>query len=145
MFFPLQTAWSCYLYFLNKITDLMDTVFFTLRKKSSQVTFLHLFHHTLMPVISWWVSLKALKNRKCYHFCRIMVKYIPGGHITFPGFLNTFVHIFLYGYYFLAGCGPEVQKYLGWKKYITKLQLVGIPTTSFNAPNSNFYFRFSLF
>ncbi|ENN70418.1 elongation of very long chain fatty acids protein AAEL008004 [Dendroctonus ponderosae] len=105
--FALATAWSCYLYFINKITDLMDTIFFTLRKKTSQVTFLHLFHHTLMPVISW-----------------IMVKYIPGGQITFAGFLNTFVHIILYGYYFLSSCGPEVQKYLGWKKYITRLQLV---------------------
>lgn len=27
-------------------------------------------------------------------------------------------------YYGLAALGPEVQKYLWWKKYITKMQLV---------------------
>ncbi|KAL1490975.1 hypothetical protein ABEB36_011642 [Hypothenemus hampei] len=98
---------AAYLYFLNKISDLTDTFFFTLRKKNNQVTFLHIYHHSLMPMIGW-----------------IMVKYVPGGHITFVGLLNTFVHVILYGYYFLAGLGPEMQKYLWWKKYLTKLQLL---------------------
>lgn len=40
------------------------------------------------------------------------------------GFLNSFVHVVMYGYYLLAALGPRVQKYLWWKKYITKLQLV---------------------
>lgn len=35
----------CYLYFLVKLLDLMDTVFFVLRKKMNQVTFLHVYHH----------------------------------------------------------------------------------------------------
>ncbi|XP_050310219.1 elongation of very long chain fatty acids protein AAEL008004 [Anthonomus grandis grandis] len=98
---------ACYSYFINKISDLLDTVFFVLRKKDRQISFLHVFHHTLMPMTSW-----------------MMVKYFPGGHVTFIGLLNTFVHILLYGYYFLAAFGPSVQKYLWWKKYITKLQLL---------------------
>lgn len=28
--------------------DLLDTVFFILRKKNNQVTFLHIYHHTMM-------------------------------------------------------------------------------------------------
>ena len=38
--------------------------------------------------------------------------------------INCFVHIWMYMYYGLAALGPEVQKYLWWKKYITKMQLV---------------------
>lgn len=30
----------------------------------------------------------------------------------------------MYMYYGLAALGPEVQRYLWWKKYITKMQLV---------------------
>lgn len=30
----------------------------------------------------------------------------------------------MYTYYLLAALGPEVQKYLWWKKYITVLQMV---------------------
>lgn len=42
----------------------------------------------------------------------------------FVATLNTFVHIFMYTYYGLAAIGPHMQKYLWWKKYLTKLQLV---------------------
>ncbi|CAG9759460.1 unnamed protein product [Ceutorhynchus assimilis] len=105
--FAMRQSWGCYLYFLNKISDLLDTVFFVLRKKNKQISFLHLFHHTMMPFVTW-----------------IMVKYFPGGHITFIGLANTFVHILLYGYYYLAALGPNIQKYLWWKKYITRLQLI---------------------
>lgn len=47
-----------------------------------------------------------------------------GGHSTFFGLLNTFVHIIMYAYYLLAALGPNVQKYLWWKKYLTSLQMV---------------------
>jgi elongation of very long chain fatty acids protein 7 len=30
----------------------------------------------------------------------------------------------MYSYYLLAALGPEVQKYLWWKKHITTLQMV---------------------
>jgi hypothetical protein len=49
---------------------------------------------------------------------------MPGGHSTFFGLLNTFVHIVMYTYYMLAAMGPQVQKYLWWKKYLTMLQMV---------------------
>lgn len=40
------------------------------------------------------------------------------------GIINAFVHIILYLYYYLAALGPEVQKHLWWKKYVTKMQLI---------------------
>lgn len=103
----LRVASGCYVYFLAKITELLDTVFFVLRKKNNQITFLHMYHHTVMPMISWGVT-----------------KYYPGGHGTFIGVINSFVHIIMYFYYMMSAMGPQYQKYLWWKKYITTLQLV---------------------
>ncbi|CAG9864846.1 unnamed protein product [Phyllotreta striolata] len=103
----LDSASMCHAYFLLKMTELADTVFFVLRKNNRQVTFLHLYHHTVMPMAAWGAT-----------------KYFPGGHGTFIGFINAFVHIIMYGYYSLAALGPGVQKYLWWKKYITTLQMV---------------------
>lgn len=51
-------------------------------------------------------------------------KYYPGGHGSFIGLVNSFVHIIMYTYYMLTAMGPEYAKYLWWKKYITTLQLV---------------------
>ncbi|KRT79815.1 hypothetical protein AMK59_8257, partial [Oryctes borbonicus] len=92
---------------MAKISELLDTVFFILRKKNNQVTLLHVYHHSIMPLISWGAT-----------------KYYPGGHGTFIGFINSFTHIIMYFYYMLAAMGPEYQKYLWWKKYITTMQLV---------------------
>lgn len=43
-------ARAVWLYYMCKITELLDTVFFVLRKKQKQISFLHLYHHTLMPI-----------------------------------------------------------------------------------------------
>lgn len=82
-------------------------MFFVLRKKSSQVTTLHVIHHGCMPMSVWFG-----------------VKFTPGGHSTFFGLLNTFVHIVMYSYYLFAAMGPQFQKYLWWKKYLTTFQMV---------------------
>lgn len=97
----------CYFYYLVKIVELLDTIFFILRKKFNQVTFLHLYHHFSMPAASF-----------------IGVKYLAGGHGTFFGFLNANVHIVMYSYYLLTAFGPKMQKFLWWKKYITIIQIV---------------------
>jgi len=38
--------------------------------------------------------------------------------------VNSFIHTLMYVYYGLAAVGPSMQKYLWWKRYMTKLQLV---------------------
>ena len=38
--------------------------------------------------------------------------------------VNSFIHLVMYTYYFLAALGPQYQKYLWWKRYMTKLQIV---------------------
>ena len=47
----LSHIWSFYLYWLTKFIDLLDTVFFVLRKKYSQITPLHIYHHISVPII----------------------------------------------------------------------------------------------
>ncbi|KAJ0180137.1 hypothetical protein K1T71_004728 [Dendrolimus kikuchii] len=94
-------------YLFAKITELIDTVFFVLRKKNSQVSFLHVYHHTIMSLLVW-----------------IGVKYFPCGHSVLLGTMNSFVHVIMYTYYLISGLGPEYQKYVWWKKHVTLLQLV---------------------
>lgn len=85
----------------------MMQIFFVLRKKDSQVTFLHLYHHSLTPLETW-----------------ICVKFIAGGHGTLGNLINNAVHVVMYAYYMLSAMGPEYQKYLWWKKHLTTVQLV---------------------
>ncbi|KAK9501008.1 hypothetical protein O3M35_002146 [Rhynocoris fuscipes] len=96
-------AW---LYLMSKYVELLDTVFFVLRKKQNQVTFLHVYHHTNMALSTWF-----------------FIKYVRASQSSVLGICNTFVHTVMYGYYLLATLGPSIQKYLWWKKYITRMQI----------------------
>ncbi|MCJ8734612.1 hypothetical protein PDJAM_G00237340 [Pangasius djambal] len=103
----MRMASVCWWFFFSKVIELSDTLFFILRKKNSQLTFLHVYHHGTM-IFNWWAG----------------VKYVAGGQSFFIGLLNTFVHIVMYSYYGLAALGPHMQKYLWWKRYLTSLQLL---------------------
>jgi len=100
-------AQATWLYFLNKYSDYCDTFFFIARKKFDQVTTLHVYHHAIMPLYTF------------FH-----VRWSPGGHEILAGYINFFVHVVMYLYYFLSAFGPGMQPYLWWKKYLTALQLV---------------------
>ncbi|XP_050342688.1 elongation of very long chain fatty acids protein-like [Nymphalis io] len=102
-----EILFSIWLYFAAKVSELLDTVFFVLRKKDSQITFLHLYHHSIMMIGTW-----------------AYLKYWPSDTLYFIGFLNSLVHVFMYTYYGLSALGPKVAKYIIWKKYMTKFQLV---------------------
>jgi len=45
-------------------------------------------------------------------------------HLGWFPFLNTGIHTIMYLYYYLSTLGPNVQKYLWWKKYLTQVQLI---------------------
>ncbi|CAH1100724.1 unnamed protein product [Psylliodes chrysocephalus] len=51
----LRMANLCWWYYISKLTEFADTLFFVLRKKNSQVTFLHMYHHSLTPVETWFL------------------------------------------------------------------------------------------
>jgi len=98
---------ACWLYFMGKFLEFCDTFFFLVRKKMNHVSALQVIHHSIMPIYGY-----------------VMVRWLPGGHETFGGTLNSLIHVFMYSYYFLASLGPQMQKYLWWKKYLTGLQMI---------------------
>ena len=53
-----------------------------------------------------------------------LMYWAPNGHESFGGIFNALVHSIMYTYYFLAAMGPQFQKYLWWKRYLTQLQLL---------------------
>ncbi len=63
-------------------------------------------------------------NLILFYFFFWKIYIFAGEQGVIVGVVNSFVHVVMYGYYFLAALGPEVQKYLWWKKYITRLQMV---------------------
>ncbi|XP_039984360.1 elongation of very long chain fatty acids protein 1b [Xiphias gladius] len=113
-----RVAW---LFWFSKIIELIDTIFFVLRKKHSQITFLHIFHHSFMPWTWWWG-----------------VGYAPGGMGSFHAMVNSTVHIIMYFYYGLSAAGPRFQKFLWWKKYMTAIQLTQFVLVSLHA--TQYYF-----
>lgn len=44
---------TSYYYYLLKVVDLLDTIFFILRKKNGQVSFLHIYHHSGMALLGY--------------------------------------------------------------------------------------------
>ncbi|EDS39481.1 elongation of very long chain fatty acids protein 4 [Culex quinquefasciatus] len=100
-----QELYLSYGYFLLKVLDLADTVFFVLRKKQSHVSFLHVYHHAVMVLMTY-----------------LAVVFVPGGHVFMLGVWNSLVHAVMYFYYFLASY--QSQDTIWWKKYLTRLQLV---------------------
>ena len=99
-----KTVWWC---FISKYVEFLDTIFFVLRKRERQISVLHLVHHSLMPITIGFG-----------------LPFTPNGHGTFYGLVNSFIHVVMYSYYFLASLGPKVQQYLWWKVHLTKMQLL---------------------
>lgn len=103
----MRIARAIWWYYFSKLVEFIDTIFFILRKKDAQISFLHVYHHaTMFPI--WWIG----------------VKWVPGGQSFFGALINSFVHVLMYSYYGLSALGPRLQKYLWWKKYLTRVQLV---------------------
>ncbi|TRY62206.1 hypothetical protein TCAL_01455 [Tigriopus californicus] len=103
----MRMARIVWIYYLSKFVEFLDTFFFIARKKFSHVSVLQVVHHSIMPIFA-------------YCLCR----WLPGGHESFGGMLNSVVHFIMYGYYFMAALGPQFQKYLWWKKYLTTFQMI---------------------
>ena len=51
-------------------------------------------------------------------------RYTPGGQDSFGPMFNSLIHLIMYFYYFMAACGPQFQKYLWWKRYLTTFQII---------------------
>lgn len=53
----LQIADAVWWYYFSKLLEFCDTFFFILRKKDSQLSFLHVYHHSTMFGL-WWIGIK---------------------------------------------------------------------------------------
>ena len=97
----------CFVYYMTKFLDWMDTCFFVLTKKFSHISWLHLIHHSTMPL-----------------YCFVGMRIGANGHYTLPCMINSLVHVIMYSYYGLSCCGDRIKPFLWWKKYITQIQLL---------------------
>ncbi|CAL1297575.1 unnamed protein product [Larinioides sclopetarius] len=104
----LETLPMWWFILLNKMTELLDTIFFVLRKKRNQLSMLHIVHHSAICLIVWYL-VRAPARAGFYGFIIVGI--------------NIAVHIVMYTYYGLSGLGPHMDKYLWWKKYLTVLQI----------------------
>jgi hypothetical protein len=107
--YELQT-YACWLFYISKWIDYMDTVFIIVRSKWRQLSFLHTFHHSTMIGLTWMAT---------YYF--------PCGYFLIAAQLNAPVHFIMYFYYLLSSF-PSLTPYLWWKNYITSIQLLQFVT-----------------
>lgn len=91
---------TCYVYYLTKYLEIVDTVLLSVRQK--QLTWLHLYHHAVMFVTPWlWMRANVIIN-----IWLVMI--------------NSLIHFFMYYYYLQCDLGRRVW----WKKYMTTAQIV---------------------
>ncbi|TMW54293.1 hypothetical protein DOY81_000648 [Sarcophaga bullata] len=83
-----------------------DITRFLARKKFSQITFLHVYHHSTMIV----------------GVC-IYVTFLYASHFLYIGIINGFVHVIMYGYYFLAASKLNINLER-FKRILTLMQLL---------------------
>ncbi|KAH8021335.1 hypothetical protein HPB51_015325 [Rhipicephalus microplus] len=83
-----RTGW---IYVVICYCDLLETVFFVLRKKFTHVSLLHVLHHMIVVANAWFFGLFAPEGQPSLGMC-----------------LNVFVHIIMYSCYFLSTIGPAV-------------------------------------
>ncbi|XP_065080857.1 very long chain fatty acid elongase AAEL008004-like [Ochlerotatus camptorhynchus] len=99
-----EELYVSYAYFVLKVLDLADTLFFILRKKQSQLSFLHVYHHATMVAVSYFGVL-----------------FVPGGHNLILGVWNTLGHTGIYLYYYLTTYNSRLAAHC--KKHLTRMQL----------------------
>ncbi|KAI6651489.1 hypothetical protein LOD99_5097 [Oopsacas minuta] len=98
----MRVANALWWYYFSKCIEFLDTIFFILRKKNNQITFLHIYHHATMFAI-WWMGIAWVAA-------------------TLGAILNSIVHIVMYTYYGLSSF-KGLRPFLWWKRYLTELQL----------------------
>ena len=97
-----ELGFLIYAHYQNKYLEFLDTVFMVVRKKTEQVSTLHVFHHS---VIAWSWFAVLLTN--------------PGGDAYFGALMNSGIHALMYPTYALA----LLKVPCPWKRYLTMMQM----------------------
>ncbi|KAG0257349.1 hypothetical protein DFQ27_005181 [Actinomortierella ambigua] len=100
----LPMAKMIWLFYFSKILEFIDTMIMVVKKNNRQISFLHVYHHSSIFAIWWLVTFVA-----------------PNGEAYFSAFLNSFIHVVMYGYYFLSALGIKQVAFV--KPFITSGQL----------------------
>lgn len=127
-----RMAEMIHIFYVSKMYEFIDTFIMILKGNMRQVSLLHVYHHLSISMI-WWS----------------IVYVAPGGDAYYSAALNSFVHVVMYTYYFLAsaiGKNDKARKrYLWWGKYLTQLQMTQFVTMLFQATYNIKYKRYNSF
>lgn len=74
----------------SKVIEFLDTVFMILEGRMRQVSFLHVYHH--VSIFTYWFAILWAG---------------PGSDAYFSLAINSYIHVLMYGYYFLASFGYQ--------------------------------------
>lgn len=96
-----------WLFVMLRMSEFFETVIFVLRKKQSQVSFLHVYHHVTVILLLW-----------------ITAKYSAENHEITIVFINDAVHILMYSYYLLSSFESARKFTASAKRILTIIQIV---------------------
>ncbi|KAG8192348.1 hypothetical protein JTE90_002168 [Oedothorax gibbosus] len=103
----LEIVKVCWVFYVSRLIEFVDTIFLVLKKNSSTLNHFHILHRWVIPLTAWY-----------------FVKYCPGGYNTFPMMADLFVRSLIYFYYGFAAIVPSIQKHSFMKTSISLLQMV---------------------
>lgn len=107
-------------FYILKFTEFLETAVFVLRKKSKQVSTLHLIYHAAMP-ISGKICQKQLENvLSTFFLVWIGLKFVPEAQNSAFMIVNTLSHVFVYTYYLTSALKIKTN----WKKFVTVMQIL---------------------
>lgn len=101
--FSKELEWFCFVHFLSKFLDLLDTLFILLKRDFHRLTFLHLYHHASIILIWGWILKTGFGNG-------------TGG---FGAAINSGIHALMYTHYLIRALGLNNP----FKKMVTQAQL----------------------
>lgn len=114
--------YGVWLHYLCKYLDMFDTLIIVLRKKSEQLSFLHLWHHsTIVVVWGWVVNTWPTDNSSAAY--------------AYGAWINSCVHVIMYFYYGLTAMNIRPP----FKKLVTMVQLTQFASCIFHAVFALFF------
>jgi len=105
--------WFVFVHYLSKYLDWFDTLWITLKKNRSQLSFLHVYHHG--TIVAVWGML--------------LHQGVGSGTARYGAWINSLTHVIMYSHYLWTGFGLKNP----FKKYITMWQISQFYSCLFHA------------
>eukprot|EP00184_Porphyridium_aerugineum_P005602 CAMPEP_0184697624 /NCGR_PEP_ID=MMETSP0313-20130426/4527_1 /TAXON_ID=2792 /ORGANISM="Porphyridium aerugineum, Strain SAG 1380-2" /LENGTH=275 /DNA_ID=CAMNT_0027156441 /DNA_START=115 /DNA_END=942 /DNA_ORIENTATION=+ len=99
----MDMAWMVWIFTYSKVLEFFDSISMAFEGRWRQLSFLHIYHH--VSILAYWYAILWMA---------------PGSDGYFSLALNSYIHVLMYGYYFLASFGYSPP----WKYYITYMQIL---------------------